>query len=236
MSGYGAVNSYSPSSTIHQQQQPQSTSMNQAPGAPPLSRLADIMNTKPSITPTHHHYQESASILSPYTPPNPPDLLETSQQQQSSTSPVDDTWVTIFGHPPSATSYVLQEFANYGQIVRYTPPVQTEQGNWLHVKYQTRMQAQKALAKNGKVLGGQFMVGVMPCVDRRVMTNGVNNEENTEPKSNMSLRPSLSRLDRTQSLRATARPLTQLNRINAIAQDDTSIEVNINVSIIHALL
>ena len=32
---------------------------------------------------------------------------------------LDETWITIFGFPPSATSYVLQEFAVYGQILRH---------------------------------------------------------------------------------------------------------------------
>ena len=40
------------------------------------------------------------------------------------------------------------------------------QGNWLHIQYQTKMQAQKALSKNGKVLANSLMVGVMPCIDK----------------------------------------------------------------------
>lgn len=32
---------------------------------------------------------------------------------------LDDCWITIFGFPPSATSYVLQEFSVYGQIVKH---------------------------------------------------------------------------------------------------------------------
>ena len=32
---------------------------------------------------------------------------------------LDDTWITLFGFTQSATSYVLQEFSIYGQIIRH---------------------------------------------------------------------------------------------------------------------
>lgn len=32
---------------------------------------------------------------------------------------LDETWVTVFGIPQSATSFVLQEFSVYGQIIRH---------------------------------------------------------------------------------------------------------------------
>lgn len=32
---------------------------------------------------------------------------------------LDETWVTVFGFPASATSYVLQEFSIYGQIIKH---------------------------------------------------------------------------------------------------------------------
>ena len=40
------------------------------------------------------------------------------------------------------------------------------QGNWIHIQYQTKLQAQKALSKNGKVLGSSLMIGIMPCIDK----------------------------------------------------------------------
>ncbi len=36
---------------------------------------------------------------------------------------LDECWITIFGFPPSATSYVLQEFSVYGQIVKHVVSV-----------------------------------------------------------------------------------------------------------------
>jgi len=131
---------------------------------------------------------------------------------------LDDTWVTIFGFPQSATSYVLQEFSIYGQIIRHVP---NNQGNWLHVQYSNKLQAQKALSKNGKVLANQLMVGVMPCIDKRVMgSNSISSEQSSavSPNSSSSKPTGLSRnfsagskLDRTQSLRTTSRPLGPFN-------------------------
>merc|ERR1712115_264527 len=43
--------------------------------------------------------------------------------------------------------------------------------NWMHVRFQTRMQANKAVAKNGCVLGGSIMVGISSCKDETVLDN-----------------------------------------------------------------
>jgi len=39
-------------------------------------------------------------------------------------------------------------------------------GNWIHIHYQSKLQAKKVLSKNGKVFGGSIMVGVVPCIDK----------------------------------------------------------------------
>ena len=39
-------------------------------------------------------------------------------------------------------------------------------GNWMHLHYQSKIQAKKALSKNGKVLGNSIMVGVTQCIDK----------------------------------------------------------------------
>lgn len=36
----------------------------------------------------------------------------------------------------------------------------------MHVHYQSKLQARKALSKNGKVFGGRMMIGVLPCIDK----------------------------------------------------------------------
>lgn len=39
-------------------------------------------------------------------------------------------------------------------------------GNWMHLQYQSRLQARKALSKDGKVFGDAIMVGVKPCIEK----------------------------------------------------------------------
>ena len=38
-------------------------------------------------------------------------------------------------------------------------------GNWMNIRFQTKLQAQKALGRTGRVFGGSLMVGVSPCLD-----------------------------------------------------------------------
>lgn len=39
-------------------------------------------------------------------------------------------------------------------------------GNWMHLQYQSKLQARKALSKDGKVFGDAIMVGVKRCIDK----------------------------------------------------------------------
>ncbi|XP_054915709.1 nucleoporin NUP35 isoform X2 [Poeciliopsis prolifica] len=84
----------------------------------------------------------------------------------SSDDQLDQTWVTVFGFPPASASYILLQFAQYGNIVKHT---MASPGNWMHLQYQSRLQARKALSKDGKVFGDSIMVGVKPCIDKSVM-------------------------------------------------------------------
>lgn len=79
---------------------------------------------------------------------------------------LDDSWVTIFGFPSASTSYILQQFSQYGNIVEHKV---ASAGNWMHVKYQSKLQAKKALSKNGKIFGGTIMIGIKPCVEMTLM-------------------------------------------------------------------
>ncbi|CAG5107796.1 Oidioi.mRNA.OKI2018_I69.chr1.g3492.t1.cds [Oikopleura dioica] len=74
----------------------------------------------------------------------------------------DPTWITIFGFPSAAEAFIIRQFRQYGVIVNYIP--QTENANWIHVQYSNKMQAQKALSKNGKIIDGNIMIGVIPCI------------------------------------------------------------------------
>lgn len=239
---------------IHHQSE-KSGGNSQLPGAPPINRLVDVLSNK-----QHTSYSSNSLNNSALTPNNmvkqeyltahdKNDLSFTPNQTQhhrlSPPSPtqidpfythgesikmddkLDETWITVFGFPQSATSYVLQEFSVYGQIIRHIP---NPQGNWLHIQYQTKLQAQKALSKNGKILANSLMVGVMPCIDKRVMSlNPQSNDSqfqlpatpgaqtiaksptNVNLKTSAAFGRNATKLDRTQSLRSNVRPLGPYN-------------------------
>eukprot|EP00057_Strongylocentrotus_purpuratus_P001635 XP_001200424.2 PREDICTED: nucleoporin NUP53 [Strongylocentrotus purpuratus] len=104
-------------------------------------------------------------------PPSPPqvDPFYTQGENILPEDELDDTWITIFGFQSAATSYILQQFSQYGNIVSH---VVASSGNWMHIQYSSHIQARKALSKNGKVFGGNVMVGVTPCIDKGVMSGG----------------------------------------------------------------
>ncbi|XP_032820978.1 nucleoporin NUP35 isoform X1 [Petromyzon marinus] len=105
------------------------------------------------------------------TPPSPAQLDPFYTQGESlvSSDTLDHTWVTVFGFPPASASYILMQFAQYGNILKH---VMSSSGNWMHIQYQSALQARKALSKDGKVFGECIMVGVKPCIEKNVMENG----------------------------------------------------------------
>lgn len=46
-------------------------------------------------------------------------------------------------------------------------------GNWMHVQYQSKLQARKALSKDGKIFGEAIMIGVKPCIDKVKSTKAI---------------------------------------------------------------
>ncbi|KAI4884466.1 hypothetical protein NFI96_020284, partial [Prochilodus magdalenae] len=75
----------------------------------------------------------------------------------SSEDQLDETWVTVFGFPPASASYILLQFAQYGNILKH---IMSNAGNWMHIQYQSKLQARKALSKDGKIFGDAIMIGV----------------------------------------------------------------------------
>lgn len=95
----------------------------------------------------------------------------------SSDDILDECWVTVFGFPPAASSFILKQFSQYGNITRSV----TSKGNWIHIQYQSKLQAKKALSKNGKVYGSDIMVGVMSCIEKGVMEASRKEDINSSP-------------------------------------------------------
>ncbi|XP_017034061.1 nucleoporin Nup35 [Drosophila kikkawai] len=94
-----------------------------------------------------------------------------------------DFWVTIFGFSPGAITMVLQHFTLCGIIVDVVRAPQN--GNWMHVRYSSRIESDKALNYNHKVIAGNVMVGVTRCTDRSVIdkenSNSMLNQDMSNP-------------------------------------------------------
>uniref|UniRef100_A0A4W3IX49 Nucleoporin NUP53 n=2 Tax=Callorhinchus milii TaxID=7868 RepID=A0A4W3IX49_CALMI len=146
-------------------------------GLTPLSsrKLANISNiqTPPSVN--SQLTPGSCPVFSPATigqhrkatlSPAQADPFYTQGESLTSNDYLDDTWITVFGFPPASASYILLQFAQYGNILKH---VMSNNGNWMHIQYQSKLQARKALSKDGKIFGEAIMVGVKPCIEKGVM-------------------------------------------------------------------
>jgi hypothetical protein len=67
--------------------------------------------------------------------------------------------VTVFGFTAEASPFVLSLFRNFGTIVAYQ---HVGNSNWMNIEYASDIAAQMALSKNGMIIGGDMMVGVVP--------------------------------------------------------------------------
>lgn len=74
----------------------------------------------------------------------------------------EDTWVTVFGFGPSDMPLVIREFSKAGDIQQFGTFGEASQVNWVHLQYQNKHAAQRALLRNGDQLSAACMVGVKP--------------------------------------------------------------------------
>ncbi|KAK3879882.1 hypothetical protein Pcinc_015586 [Petrolisthes cinctipes] len=160
------------------------------PGSPYTSQHTPgpLYSSPQVFTPSreHHHH----SFLGQ-------ESLQTSTTDSVGGGVEDSTWVTVFGFPPAAASYILTQFTQLGTVTRHHNP---GSGNWMHLKYQTKLQARKALSKNGKVYSGNIMIGVVTCSDKTIMGE----KENLSSTSATVLSPAV-----PTTPKANMRPLTQ---------------------------
>jgi hypothetical protein len=123
----------------------------------------------PSRRRKSEHATVSASILQSPTHIDPfydqPNMNTTGGLGAQDYVPGESEWVTIFGFPPSKAFYILNQFSQYGKIVDH----KIGSGNWMHVRYDSKFHAQKALSKNGKVFDSVLMIGVVECLDPDVL-------------------------------------------------------------------
>nr|CAD1843206.1 unnamed protein product [Ananas comosus var. bracteatus] len=77
----------------------------------------------------------------------------------------EEEWVTVYGFSPADTNLVLREFEKCGVILRHIPG--PRDANWMHILYQSRYDAQKALAKHAQKLNSVLIIGVKPIDPRQ---------------------------------------------------------------------
>lgn len=88
-------------------------------------------------------------------------------------------WITVFGFPQSATSMILSHFSQCGTIIDKVFPSQN--GNWVHLKFSSRLECDKALNYNEKILGSNIMIGVTQCKDKSIVDKENLCENNQAP-------------------------------------------------------
>ncbi|CAL4952201.1 unnamed protein product [Urochloa decumbens] len=88
----------------------------------------------------------------------------------------EEEWVTVFGFLPGDTNLVLREFEKCGIVLRHVPG--PRDANWMHILYQSRHDAQKALAKHGQQVNSVLIIGVKPVDARQRQYLNENMNEN----------------------------------------------------------
>lgn len=131
---------------------PQSVVARLTDEAPPALSMYDVG----SLTPERKHMQEEEAGRDKK--PFEVMLVEDWASSMPAMQPSEGNWVTVFGFVGAQRETVLSYFKKLG-IVEES---ELGQGNWMHLKYSTLWAAQKALAKNGTILSGSCMLGVIP--------------------------------------------------------------------------
>lgn len=136
---------------------------------PPIYGLFDTINSPVSNTENQSNdVQSYVSAASKY-------YAEPRLSPTRHIDATDSNWVTVFGYPLSAASFILAQLSHCGNIIATRTPTK---GNWMHIKYSSKLEARRALANNGKVFAGTVMIGVIPCRDQGVISECINDKEN----------------------------------------------------------
>lgn len=133
-------------------------------------------------------------ILAPSPPPDITPSLFGSVPPSSPTKRSDPTPVIIFGFPPSHSLLIIREYERYGPILEHfnsaqqslvdstlhpsPPPEILQGGNWIRITYADPVSAARAVATNGQIIGGAYMIGVIyaPKSQETIIPQTSNNE------------------------------------------------------------
>ncbi|KAK4533338.1 hypothetical protein CCYA_CCYA16G4220 [Cyanidiococcus yangmingshanensis] len=92
-----------------------------------------------------------------------PDSSRTSPLQEGELS----RWVTVFGFAPGQQSQVLRELRSFGQVLEH----RLRKGNWMHVRFESPLQAQAACSRSSRLVNDATMIGIVPCTEPELIWN-----------------------------------------------------------------
>lgn len=76
-------------------------------------------------------------------------------------------WITVYGFSPAATAMILTHFAQCGTILEKIFPPQS--GNWVHLRFASSLECEKALNYHERILANSLMIGVTYCKDPAII-------------------------------------------------------------------
>lgn len=166
--------SYTGTSKQPQQQNQQSPMVNSSWWTPAKSSGSAEQDDKGKGSPVEGVVQPGALITLP--PPREVARPEVKESLLPVGNLDEEEWITVFGFSPADTNLVLREFEKYGVILKHIPGPRN--ANWMHILYQNRSEAQRALNKNGTCINGVLMIGVKPVdpMQRQALNDKLNNQ------------------------------------------------------------
>ncbi|KAI5712581.1 hypothetical protein M8J75_009600 [Diaphorina citri] len=140
----------------HQKQSPAITKT----GGPPTTRLFDSLDSVNTVSAPPKVKALNQSTLLNNTSFGTP---------VGSGSYESSNWVTVFGFTNSyQCQSILAQLGQLGNIVEVRHPPKKEESNWVHIKLNSKMEAKRVLACNGKIYA-TTMIGVLPCKDTSIL-------------------------------------------------------------------
>lgn len=142
-----------PSKTFYNQQQqlpPQDTSLINRSGFNQSRIMSPIPNSNMNDFNNSHAY--------------PTAIQQSFNQSYNGGIKSNEFWITVFGFPSTSVSLVLAHFSGCGTILEKV----CSSGNWIHLRFSSRGECDKAMLYNGKIIGNNIMIGVTRCTDESV--------------------------------------------------------------------
>lgn len=94
--------------------------------------------------------------------------------------------VFVFGFAQSQQAFVLKHFTSIGDLLQ-SPEPSVDGGNWVTLTYKHAWAAQRAIRKNGEVLGGVIMIGCKAADDQSIPPETSSTDSISRSSSNMIL-------------------------------------------------